>query len=248
MKHHLAILLTAAALTACDKPADPPPTVDATTIQGAPIDGSADAALNPTDTPDASGASGVSGGSPVYSGPAPDIEAWRINWVDPEEVASRPPASKFTGYQLVSFKELSGFIYNPPYQIKPQVRGVRAKTREDHALINPDVEETGLEDIPAHIKALSGKKVAVQGYMVTINFRRGTTNEFFLVNVIPDCFFCERSMPNQWVHVKSRDGKPLPYAGSDTCTVAGTLEVGAKIEDGYIVNLYRLEADDLKMP
>jgi hypothetical protein len=81
--------------------------------------------------------------------------------------------------------------------------------------------------------------------MVPIDFHKFQTNEFILVQALPDCFFCQEPMVNEWVHVKTADGSRVPYTGEEPITVAGTLRIGAVYDGKYLDSLYRLELDKL---
>lgn len=100
----------------------------------------------------------------------------------------------------------------------------------------------GDRQIPEPIRKLHKKKVAIAGYMIPIDFRKGGTNEFILVKIVPSCFFCQQPFPNEWIDVKVKDGKRVPYEGDNPITVAGVIEVGAKYEKDVFLNLYRMEA------
>lgn len=148
-----------------------------------------------------------------------------------------PPVKVVEGYEPVGFARLAGYVYEtgaavagahtPPAAVRVEQTGTQG--------------QTGDEQIPAEIKALDGTNITVQGYMVPIDFRKGGTNEFILVSVIPSCFFCQVPMPNQWVEVKMKGGERVPYPGDGLITVAGTLSVGAIYEGDYFKNLYRME-------
>ncbi len=94
--------------------------------------------------------------------------------------------------------------------------------------------------IPDEVKKLHGKEVVIQGYMMPIDFEDGGTNEFVLTRIIPSCFYCQPPQLNDWVEVKIKDAKRVPYVPDGPILVYGKLEVGEKFEDGFVVSLYRL--------
>lgn len=152
--------------------------------------------------------------------------------------ADLPEVKTVEGYAPVGFAKLAGYTYEtdaaivgahtPPVALEAGEKAGAEKKKGD-------------EQIPADVKALSGKPITVQGFMVPIDFRKGGSNEFILVSVIPSCFFCQVPMPNQWVEVKMKDGERVPYPGDELITVAGTIEIGAKFEGEYFQSLYRME-------
>ena len=106
---------------------------------------------------------------------------------------------------------------------------------------------SGDKQIPKAIRKLHKKKVAIAGYMIPIDFRKGGTNEFILVKIVPSCFFCQQPLPNEWIDVKVKDGKRVPYEGDNPITVAGVIEVGANYEEDVFLNLYRMEAHKVEI-
>lgn len=145
-----------------------------------------------------------------------------------------PPVKEVEGYEPVGFGKLAGYVYETDAAIAG-AHTPKAASKTDGP------PKQGDDQVPAEIKALDGKPITVQGYMVPIDFRKGGTNEFILVSVIPSCFFCQVPMPNQWVEVKMKDGERIPYPGDALITVAGTIDVGALFEGEYFRNLYRME-------
>ena len=67
-----------------------------------------------------------------------------------------------------------------------------------------------------------------------------------ILPIVPSCFFCQKPQLNEWMHVKTKGLKRVEYPGDGPITVWGTLSVGLKVEDGFPVNLFRLEAEGVK--
>lgn len=152
--------------------------------------------------------------------------------------ADLPPVKEVEGYTPVGFAKLAGYTY----ETDAAVAGAHTPPGAAETTKPADSEKRkGDEQIPEDIKALHGKAITVQGYMVPIDFRRGGSNEFILVSVIPSCFFCQVPMPNQWIEVKIKDGERVPYPGDELITVAGTIDIGAKFDGEYLQSLYRME-------
>lgn len=113
-------------------------------------------------------------------------------------------------------------------------------------LFDPDIPADKEQKIPGDVAAINGKKVAVMGYMIPVDFQDGGTNEFILVNVVPGCFFCSKPMPNDWIEVQTVGGKRFPYAGDDLIIVTGKFEVGPVYDGAFLRSIYRLNADNVK--
>jgi hypothetical protein len=178
----------------------------------------------------ADGTAATSGDKPATAAEATD-EALAAHKA---RIASQPMPKALPGYEPVRFDRLAGFVYleTPP--------GSEPVTGDDGK-----AQPVGDEQIPAEVMALDGKKVTLRGHMIPIDFHKFSTNEFILVQAVPDCYFCSQPMPNEWIEVKTKDGSRVAYAGDEPVTVAGTLRVGAIFKGRYLESLYRLELDQL---
>ena len=144
--------------------------------------------------------------------------------------------AKFLQHRVkpVRFDRLAGFVYLESPPGSEPVTGPEGKPLP-----------MGDEQLPPEVNALDGKKVTLRGHMIPIDFHKFSTNEFILVQAVPDCYFCSQPMPNEWIEVKTPDGSRVEYAGDEPVTVAGTLKVGAIYKGRYMESLYRLELDQL---
>ncbi len=160
------------------------------------------------------------------------------NWLSslgPSPALAGPPdipADRAGQYQAVTFRELSSFAYDDqPLPIDSEGRAKR----------DPVVP------YPSEVRALDGKRVALKGFLMPITFEKDRVTEFMLMSR-PDmgcCFGVGMNM-NEWVLVKW--GGPTPGHMDFTVpfTVFGTLAVGADVQAGLVVSLYRMQADDLR--
>lgn len=137
------------------------------------------------------------------------------------------------GHLVVPFSDLSGFPYSGMTGA-PEVKPAEKDGKE------PAEEKKPEFSIPDAIKALHGKQVMVAGYMMPIDFEDGGTNEFVLTRQVPSCFYCVPPQLNDWVEVKMKDGKRVPYVPDGLIELYGTIEVGEMQEDGFVVNMYRM--------
>lgn len=139
--------------------------------------------------------------------------------------AQSAPATD-AGYLKVGFDQLAGYPFTPP--------------QFDPTAASP---ETGENQIPAAIKALTGKKVVITGYIVPVRIDKGLTTEFLLMRNTMACCFGGVPNMNEWIVVKMRQGVqpvmdvPIPFYG--------TLTVGAIFENGYMTGLYRLDGEKM---
>lgn len=94
--------------------------------------------------------------------------------------------------------------------------------------------------IPADVKALSGSTVKLRGYMIPLDQAKNISR-FALV---PDLFACCYGQPPGIEHtivVRVANGGSVPY-NADELYVTGKLTVSEKMEDGFVISLFELEA------
>jgi hypothetical protein len=126
-------------------------------------------------------------------------------------------------YQPVDFNKLSSFDYELPDPFDPAP-----------APIN--------NVIPDAVKALDGKLVAIEGFMLPLDLNPQGVTTFMLNASIDMCYFGAPVRMNEWVLVTMKGGKRAAFTHLAT-TVKGKLSVGEQIRNGRVGSLYRLEAD-----
>lgn len=141
------------------------------------------------------------------------------------------PLENVAGYAKVHFSQLAGFKYRPP----PQPVAVGEEP--------PDA----VEQVPAAIRRLDGRKVVLTGFMLPLKLEGGLATEFFLLSNPSLC--CYGIMPemNEWMHVRMR-GEGLPPVQDVPVFLAGILKVRARWEAGYLTGIYELEGHGLLKP
>jgi hypothetical protein len=103
------------------------------------------------------------------------------------------------------------------------------------------------KQIPAAIKALDGKNVMVRGFMVPVKDVQGRSSEFLIVRDQPTCCYSGMTTITEFVSVK------VPGAGVESIldqpiTVQGRLHIGAVLEGGYVLGVYRMDGEKLADP
>jgi hypothetical protein len=161
-------------------------------------------------------------GGPIATAPrkAPVAKA-------PEEPAPDPPAKLLpdaSGLTHVTIQYLSDFPFSPA-----------------------DEQPKGQDFVPPRIRALSGRRIVVAGYMLPADFKDGTCTQFILSNCPPGCCFGCTVPPNGWISVKSKGGKPVPCSGpSPLVRVEGVLRVLPKDGDTLSAGLYSMTATSVR--
>jgi len=133
-------------------------------------------------------------------------------------------------YKAISFSHLSDFFYYTPEPGQ-----------------TPDPELVKKSKIPDDIKALNGKKVAINGFMMPIDQNQEGSKEFVLNGAFDMCGFGGPVTINQWVVVKYIGGGRVPYTHMPM-SVFGELEVGEEYKDGRLFSIYRMKAKAVSTP
>jgi hypothetical protein len=137
------------------------------------------------------------------------VEARRVDRVPPTvRTPHKPPVAGET--RELAVKELGNFDYDP--------------------------DQGGV--IPDDVKALSGTKVRLKGYMLPLSQARKVTR-FALVPSVFSCCFGQPPGVQHTVIVDCEPGKSVAYS-SDPVAVEGTLTVGEVKEDKYTIALFQL--------
>jgi hypothetical protein len=126
-------------------------------------------------------------------------------------------------YQPVDFNALSNYEYELPDPLDPAPAEVR-------------------NVIPPAVKALNGRQVAIEGFMLPLDLTPAGVSQFLLNASIDMCYFGAPVRMNEWILVTMKDGKRAAFTHL-ALTVKGRLEVGEVIRNGRVTSLYRLDAD-----
>jgi hypothetical protein len=125
---------------------------------------------------------------------------------------------------------------------KPQPGQVQEMSIKELGNFDYDADKGG--NIPDDVKALSGAKLRLHGFMIPMD-QADSITQFALV---PSLFACCFGQPPQLQHtivVNCPKGKAVSYY-PDEITVEGTLKVNEKKEDGYIVSIFEVECSSVK--
>ena len=102
---------------------------------------------------------------------------------------------------------------------------------------------TGEEQIPDAVKAWSGRKAIVTGFMLPVKMNGGLVVEFLLVKDPMMCCYGVVPNMNEWIVVRMAKGvRPLMDV---PISFYGVLKVGAMFENNYMVGIYLLEGEKM---
>ena len=100
---------------------------------------------------------------------------------------------------------------------------------------------TGEGQIPAQVKAWSGKEAVITGFMLPTKLESGKATEFLIMaNQMACCFGTVPNM-NEWVVVRMPQGTEVIQ--DVPISFYGKLKVGAMFENGYMTGIYAMDAE-----
>ena len=161
--------------------------------------------------------------------------------VPSDAVAPAPGASAGTGASAGPGASAPDYSHRVPHARPAGGAVTTFETIQDLGNFDYDPDTGGLPD---DVLALDGATVRLSGFMIPLT-QAGQVTQFALV---PSLFACCFGQPPQLQHTVVVDcpaGKSVPYY-PDQITVQGTIHVGEKREDGYVISLYEMDADSVK--
>jgi hypothetical protein len=129
------------------------------------------------------------------------------------DTAPQPRPPGLLDFEDLTFDKLASYAYDMPELIDGKV----AK-----------------QQIPASVRDLDGRKVAIRGFMVPYRNEGEVVTEFILLRNQGLCCFGIVPRMNEWIHVRMKPGEGAPYAVDIPITVFGALEVGEMCEKGLL--------------
>ncbi|MCW5827814.1 MAG: DUF3299 domain-containing protein [Deltaproteobacteria bacterium] len=156
--------------------------------------------------------------------------------------AEKPePPREVKGYLVTSFPFLSSFDYQPPDPVGEMLAG-GAMSRKPESLA-PEKPV-----IPKEIMALSGRKIAIKGFMIPIDLDTRGVRRFALVKNQLACCYGVIPNPNEWIYVVMDDRSRADSLLDQIITVYGTLRISETLTEGGINSLYQMEGERVTGP
>ncbi|MCD8533254.1 MAG: DUF3299 domain-containing protein [Verrucomicrobia bacterium] len=149
-----------------------------------------------------------------------DIASIGQSLKDPAPLANDP------NFLDVNFNQLASFKYDIPDSFMLLKEG--------------DPEPTNKPVIPESIRGLSGKKVAVTGFMLPLKVENGLVTELLLMRDQSMCCFGTVPEINEWISVKA-DKEGFKPINDQAVTFFGELRVDEIRENGYLVGIYEMD-------
>jgi hypothetical protein len=130
-------------------------------------------------------------------------------------------------YQRVDFNKLSNYEYELPDPFDPTPRTIQ-------------------NTIPDAVKALDGRLVSIEGFMLPLDLNAQGVSQFMLNASIDMCYFGAPVRMNEWILVTMKGGTRAKFTHL-ALNVKGRLSVGEEMKNGRVASLYRLVADSAEI-
>ena len=191
----------------------------------------------------------LSGGIELIKEAEPELEAKPLADEAPTVAAAEPPPNLvdlvqpiveasdallpevIEGYEGVSFDKLASFAYEVP--LDPVTNKVEL------AKLNAQ--------IPARIKSLDKKPVAIRGFMLPLKVENGLVTELLIMRDQSMCCFGTVPKINEWINIRMAGDGVQPIM-DQSITLMGQLKVGEVLENDYLVGIYEMEGDKMIGP
>ena len=138
-------------------------------------------------------------------------------------------------YLAIGFDRLSGF----PFVVTDQM----VDAMKNYSTASPQT----IGQLPDEIRALNEKAVALKGFVMPMKLDHGLTTEFLLLKNQGLCCYGLAPKITEWVNVRMM-GKGVKPIMHEPVTVCGTFHVGDVRENGQLLGIYQMDADQVKPP
>jgi len=128
-----------------------------------------------------------------------------------------------------------------PHKVPPAGQLLELSIKE---LGNFDYDQEKGGNIPPDVKALTGSKLRLRGYMIPMD-QAENISQFALVPSLFSCCFGQPPQIQHTVVVNCPKGKAVSYY-QDEIIVEGNLKVEEKKDDGFIVSIFEVECTSVK--
>ncbi len=148
------------------------------------------------------------------------------------QLAALPEPPLPPGYQRIGFDTLSAFPFEVTAEMADGSNNLAAASAATRARI------------PAAVLALDHRLVAIRGFLLPLKMNNGLAFEFLLMRNQNMCCFGSVPKVNEWIAVRTRNEGVKPVMDQPV-TVLGSLRVGDLRENGYLVGIYQIEAQQV---
>lgn len=133
----------------------------------------------------------------------------------------------------VTFEKLASFTFEIPDE-QPGTNTVSSASKSS-------------DQIPATVKALDQKRVALKGFMLPLKVEGGLVTEMLIMRDQSMCCYGTVPKITEWVSIKMTD-KGVKAIMDQPVTIFGKLRVGEIRENGYLVGIYQMDGEKMGGP
>lgn len=150
----------------------------------------------------------------------------------PAQLAALPETRLPPGYRRIGFDTLSAFSFEVTEEMANGSNNLATASDVTWA------------KIPAAVLALDGRLVAIRGFLLPLKMNNGLAFEFLLMRNQNMCCFGAVPKVNEWIAVRTKNQGVKPLMDQPV-NVLGRLRVGDMRENGYLVGVYQIEAEQV---
>lgn len=152
----------------------------------------------------------------------------------PAVTNAAPAAPKKIGqYDVVGFDKLAAYNFEVSDELLLPATNSAAMTKRVDS------------QIPASVKALNDKPVALSGFMLPLKVEGGLVTELLIMRDQSMCCYGVQPKINEWVSVKMGKTGVKPVMDQPV-TLFGKLHVGEMRENGYLVGIYAMDGEKME--
>ncbi len=166
-------------------------------------------------------------GEPIRAATRTNIAPANVSGEKKQEPEPEKTQTMDGEFQVVNFTSLANFEFEVPQGI------VAAKA----------VGKSN-EQIPAEVRSLNQKKVALTGFMLPLKVDNGLVSEMLIMKDQSMCCYGAQPRINDWVSVKMA-GKGVKSVMDQPVTVYGQIRVGEMLENGYLIGIYEMSGEKI---
>lgn len=144
----------------------------------------------------------------------------------------------------LAWEQLAAFDLVPPAAETPDTADAPA-TATDETADREAAVDAAWRRVPDAIRALDGRTVTVEGYMLPLESSEAGVRTFFIARHGFGCCFGTVPLPHELVACDVGTSAPVPYVENRTVKVTGALHVGM---EEWPVCIYRIDAPVLTVP
>ena len=146
-------------------------------------------------------------------------------------VTNLPPLEEGSEYQLLAFRDMMNFEYLVDWEKDGKEFNFSSYSQR----------------VPKRLRAKSGKKVAIEGFMIpTVVDENNEVKEFLLLPDQMSCCFGQTPEANGWVVVSANDGVEVMM--DRIIRVTGQLTVEERWDTEFFVGLYHMTCEEITGP